>query len=141
MGDDFPLGKNSVDWVFSSGVLEHFTDEEIMAITKKSAAVAVKGVMSLVPNANAIFYRVGKFKMEKEGTWAYGHEAPRSTMRPLFEAAGLHNIREYSIGTYHTLQFWGSRHREIKEFFDHLSPQEIRSLNQGYLLFTIGTIQ
>ena len=138
--NDFPLEHNAVDWVFSSGVLEHFTDEQIIAILKKSAAVSRKGVMSLVPNSHCLFYRIGKHAQEMAGTWPYGKETPKPTMRPYFEAAGLKDIQEYSIGTYHALQFWGSQHKEIKEFFGHLSPEEIYSLNQGYLLFTIGTI-
>ncbi len=128
------------DWVFSSGVLEHFSDEQIINILKDSKRLARKGVMSLVPNANAVFYRIGKFKMEHEGKWAYGREVPKLSMRPLFEAAGLTNIQEYSVGTYHSLQFWGKEHKEIKHFLDGLSGEQLRLLNQGYLLFTIGTI-
>ncbi|MBI4309467.1 MAG: methyltransferase domain-containing protein [Candidatus Omnitrophica bacterium] len=135
------LPSSSVDWVFSSGVLEHFSDHQIIAILKDSKRLGRKGVMSLVPNAGALFYRIGKYKMEQEGTWAYGREVPKLTMRPLFEAAGLNDVREYSVGATHALQFWGSAHEDIKKFFGHLSMEEIHSLNQGYLLFTIGTVQ
>ena len=133
-----PLNTASVDWVYSSGVLEHFFDEQIIGILKESKRIGRKGVMSLVPNANAIFYRIGKHKMEQEGTWKYGHEDPKWTMRPLFEAAGLSNIQEYSIGTYHGLQFWGKSYEDIKYFFRQCSPEQLRLLNQGYLLFTMG---
>ena len=78
--------------------------------------------------------------MEQEGTWKYGHEDPKWTMRPLFEAAGLTQIQEYSIGTYHSLQFWGKQYDDIKYFFDQCSPEQLQLLNQGYLLFTIGSV-
>jgi len=133
-----PLNSASVDWVYSSGVLEHFSDEQIIGILKESKRLARRGVMSLVPNANAIFYRIGKYKMEQEGTWKYGHEDPKWTMRPLFEAAGLEHVQEYTVGTYHALQFWGNSHDDIKKFLDQCSPEQLRHLNQGYLLFTIG---
>jgi len=133
-----PLRKSSVDWVWSSGVLEHLSDEQIAAVLKESARVCAKGVMSLVPNANSIFYRVGKFRMEMERTWRYGKERPMSTMKKYFEAAGLTNVTESSVGAYHSLEFFGSDRKEIRNFYDSLSLKELESLNQGYLLFTYG---
>ena len=65
-----PMKTGSVDWVWSSGLLEHFSDEQIIDRLKASVRVCRKGVMCLVPNASSIFYRVGKLKMEQEGTWA-----------------------------------------------------------------------
>lgn len=128
----------SVDWVWSSGLLEHFPDEQIMDILKESLRVSKKGVMSLVPNASSVFYRIGKYKMEQEGTWLYGKEIPKFTMKNYFKVVGLKNIKEYSVGSYHTLQFWGSDKKEIKNFFDNLGCKELHDLNQGYLLLTYG---
>lgn len=132
------LETGSIDWVWSSGLLEHFSDEVIVNMLKESRRVARKGVMSLVPNANAIFYRTGKFKMEQEGTWPYGIENPKYTMRGYFEAAGLKNIGECSVGPYHSLEFFHSGNKEVKEFYDSLDKEELKKLNQGYLLFTYG---
>lgn len=133
-----PLKNNSVDWVFSSGVLEHFSDEQIISILKESKRLAKKGVMCLVPNANSIFYRIGKHKMEHDRTWAYGHEDPKQTMQPLFEAAGLTQVKEFSVAPLHSLEFWGSKHKEVRDFFTSLPPSDLDELNQGYLLFTMG---
>lgn len=135
---NLPLGDGAVDWIFSSGVLEHFKDEQIVGILKDSLRVSSKGVISLVPNASSVFYRLAKFKMEKEGTWRFGKEVPKFTMQHYFEVAGLKNIKEFSIGTYHAVCFDQEEHRETKEFFDHLSFEELQQMNQGYLLFTIG---
>jgi len=136
--EEISMERSSVDWVWSSGLLEHFSDEQIIDVLKESARVCKKGVMSLVPNANAIFYRIGKFKMEQEGTWPYGKETPKFTMKKYFNAAGLKNIKEYSVGTYNSLQFWGLDKKEIKSFYDNLEFKELQNLNQGYLLFTYG---
>jgi malonyl-CoA O-methyltransferase len=133
-----PMTTSSIDWAWSSGLLEHFSDEQIIAILKESVRVCKKGVMSLAPNANAIFYRIGKFKMEQEGTWLYGKEIPKFTMEDYFKAASLKNIKEYSVGTYHSLQFWGKDEKEIKKFCDNFGHEELQNLNQGYLLFTYG---
>lgn len=136
--EGLPMETGSLDWVWSSGLFEHFCDEEITNILKESTRVCKRGVMSLVPNANSIFYRIGKFKMEQEGTWAFGKEIPKFTMKDYFEAAGLKNIKEYSVGPYHSLQFWGKDKKEIKNFYDNLTSEELQNLNQGYLLFTYG---
>lgn len=128
----------SVDWVWSSGLLEHFSDDEIIDLLKESVRVCKKGVMSLVPNASSIFYRMGKIKMEREGTWIYGREIPKFTMKDLFKTAGLKNIKEYSIGTYHSVTFFKSIESEFRLFFDNISINEIKKLNIGYLLFTYG---
>ncbi len=132
------LRTSSVHWVWSSGLLEHFSDEKIVDILKESARICKKGVMSLVPNANSIFYRIGKFKMEQEGTWAYGKETPRFTMKNYFKLTGFKEIKEYSVGPYHSIKFWSEAEKEIKSFYDNLSSEELEKLNQGYLLFTYG---
>jgi len=67
----------SIDWVWSSGLLEHFSDDQITDILRESARVCKKEVISLVPNARSIFYGVGKFRMEQQGTWPYGPEIPK----------------------------------------------------------------
>lgn len=133
-----PLADQSVDWIFSSGVLEHFKPDVMVDVLKESKRVARRGVISLVPNANAVFYRVGKEAMERAGTWAFGKEVPQWSMKQHFQAAGFNNILEYSVGTYHALEFWGSRHTEIKDYLHCLGPEELRQINQGYLLFTLG---
>jgi hypothetical protein len=100
--------------------------------------VAKKGVMSLVPNSRSLFYRIGKHAQEKAGQWPYGKEIPKLSMKQFFEQAGLYNIQEYSVGTYHALKFWGKDMPEIKDYLDSLTPIELKELNQGYLLFTYG---
>jgi malonyl-CoA O-methyltransferase len=127
-----------VDWVWSSGLLEHFSDENILSILINSCKIARKGVMSLVPNARAIIYRAGKYEMEQEGTWPYGREDPKFTMKGYFEKAGLRNVKEYSVGPYHALEFSRKSKQEFKKFYDSLNRDELASLNQGYLLFTYG---
>jgi len=127
-----------VDWVFSSGVLEHFEDQQIIDILKSSAQIARKGVLCLVPNSHSLFYRMGKTKMEEEGAWKYGIEVPKATMKHYFEEAGLKNIVEYSVGAFHSLEFVDNDQKEVQDFFSSLNVHELEGLNQGYLLFTRG---
>lgn len=132
------LADGSIDWVFSSGLLEHFSDEQIVAILRESARVSVKGVLAMVPNANALFYRIGKCARETAGTWPYGFEEPRFSLREQFAAAGLVNVAEESVGVYHSLEFWGKKDPQIAAFLETVHPREMLKLNQGYLLVTYG---
>lgn len=93
-----PYRDKAFDCVWSSGLLEHFTDEELAPIMAESVRVARKKVISLVPNAKCKAYMDWKAFKEDNGTWEYGLELPRETMMPLFHDAGLKNICEYSVG-------------------------------------------
>src|SRR5688572_1446744 len=66
MTQRLPFEDGAFDVVFSCGVFEYFSDEEIVRILKEAFRVARKRVVILVPNAACFFYRVGKFYMEKK---------------------------------------------------------------------------
>lgn len=136
--DGLPLGDDSVDWTWSSGLLEHFADEQIVHILRESARVSKKGVMSLVPNAGSLLYRAGKLSMERNGSWKYGREEPRHSMKAHFRAAGLQSITEFSVGSYHAIEFFGPAARGVKDFYDSIDAEELEKMGQGYLLFTYG---
>jgi SAM-dependent methyltransferase len=133
-----PQADGSVDAVFSSGLLEHFDDETIGCIMNESARISKKSVMSLVPNAACLPYRVGSYKEKLAGRWKYGFEDAKLTMAEYFNAAGLRDIQERSVGFYQGLEFWGKHDRDVTGFFDHLTDKERRKTQQGYLLFTYG---
>jgi SAM-dependent methyltransferase len=136
--NDLPIKSNKIDYVWNSGLIEHFSEDIIKKILKESYRVCKKGIMTLVPNANSIFYRIGKYTMEEKGTWKYGKEEPKFSMVDVFKEVGLEHIIEYSIGVDHSLKFWGGKDKKIKSFFQSLDEKELRELNQGYLLFTYG---
>ena len=138
-----PLRDASADCVWSSGVLEHFSDAELAGVLRESARVARRVVVSLVPNAASIPYRVGKWHQELAGTWRWGKEEPRFSLRPAFEQAGLQVVREESVDTEHALSFLtmpsgAAFQKTLRAWFATLTPQQMASVNQGYLLVTVG---
>ncbi|HPP73964.1 MAG TPA: glycosyltransferase [Armatimonadota bacterium] len=138
-----PFSDGYADVVWSSGLLEHFSDDEVVHILTESARISKRAVISLVPNANSLIYRFGKWEQERSGKWKYGHEDPKWSMVDYFGKAGLEDIREYSIGTKHSLQFLVSPELQpaaakLSEFLGTLSDSEIKRFNQGYLLTTVG---
>lgn len=138
-----PLPDGYADLVWSSGLLEHFDDVTIDRIVSESTRVSKQKVLSLVPNANSIPYRLGKFVKESTGKWQWGVEDPKLSMKCYFEASALKNIQEYSVGTAHSLTFLDNNDMRpaaeaLAGFFNSISEREKKHLNQGYLLVTIG---
>ncbi|MDI6791950.1 MAG: GNAT family N-acetyltransferase [bacterium] len=136
-----PFPDNMFDCVWSSGLLEHFDDGQIVSIIRESARVSHGKVISLVPNAFSIPYRLGKWYQEKTGSWRWGKETPKLTLRPYFERAGLLNISEVSIAPEHALQFLISENtlRDLfLKWYRSIDTYELEELNQGYLLLTVG---
>ncbi len=139
-----PFEDASVDTVFSCGVLEYFTDEQIKDILKEMFRVARKRVIILVPNAYSVCYRLGMWYMKKKGTWHWGGERAFKTLKHCFAVVPGIRVTEFSVGTKHSLDFLDSLpkgqfiHKAIRKLLnlkDHPRPS---TLNQGYLLITIG---
>ena len=139
----FPFEDRAFDCVWSSGLLEHFTDEQLRFILRESARVSRKCVISLVPNAWSIFYRAGKWYQEAQGLWAWGKEDPKRTLKPFFARAGLVDVAEFAIDVKTALAFVHPiRSKALRRsllLLSRLLPEEgWRRLRQGYLLVTIG---
>jgi SAM-dependent methyltransferase len=139
-----PFEDNAFDTVFSCGVFEYFTDEQIKAILKEAFRLAGKRVIIMVPNAWSIFYRFGKWYMEARGRWQWGGEKPFATLKPHFKSAQPSvSFKEYSVGTKHSLNFLrvpgGRTMQKLMTkglgLTNHSRPSR---LNQGYLLVAIG---
>lgn len=143
MKQPLPFADNEFDTVFSCGVFEYFTDEEIVSILKEAFRVARKQVIIMAPNAFSIAYRFGKRYMEKKGQWFWGKERPFYSLKSLFQKADKCTVKEFSVGTKHSLTFLTMRggkyvKKLIEKFFflkDHCRPA---ALKQGYLLITVG---
>jgi glycosyltransferase involved in cell wall biosynthesis/SAM-dependent methyltransferase len=138
-----PWPDRALDVVWSSGVLEHWTDEELMSIIGEMARISRKCVISLVPYAGCVFYRLGKYLAEQSGQWPYGREIPRRTLRPLFQRAGLSNIREYTVWNEWGPRLLGLTDREMEQvvegWWDSLPEDDPAKDGQGYLLLTVGS--
>ena len=138
-----PFEDNSFDTVFSCGVFEYFTDEEIKSVLREAFRVSKKRVIIMVPNALSLAYRVGYWYTKKTKQWKWGGERPFCTLKPYFKT--VENIRffEFTVAAKHSFNFLTMPKREIiKKLFiralklsDHSKPALLR---QGYLLISIG---
>lgn len=95
----FPDG--SFDVVWNAALLEHFQPEEQAASLKEMTRVCKPGglVITLNPNARALFYRFGKTVIEAFTEFPYGYEAPIRTLAPAARMVPLmKDLQEYSTG-------------------------------------------
>jgi SAM-dependent methyltransferase len=139
-----PFADNSVDCIWSSGVLEHWTDEELQPILNEMKRVSRKRVISLVPYAASFAYRWGKHAAESSGSWPYGRELPRSTQIPAFQRAGLTGVNERPVWADASLGFleYVDDYTEpaAREWFKTLPDDDPVKIANGYLLLTVGDV-
>lgn len=137
---DLSFGVKEFDMVFQAGLLEHFNKEQRISMLYSWKRIC-KRMISLIPNAHSLAYRMGKDMAEKEGRWQYGLEVPQGTLIDEFIAAGYQNIKEYTIGERHSLNFLPNNHYlrvALEKWLDEYGDKEISDWGQGYLLVTIG---
>ncbi len=143
MTQPLPFEDGQFDVVYSCGVFEYFTDEQIRQILSEAFRVAKKRVIIMVPNAWSLPYRFGKWYMEAKKKWVWGGERPFASLKPYFRVVSNGRLREFSVGTHLSLDFLTMRggsfmQKILKATFrlkDHSDPSR---LNQGYLLITVG---
>lgn len=139
-----PWPDRAVDVAWSSGVLEHWTDEELDPILREMVRISRKKVISLVPYAGCVFYRFAKHLAESGGHWPYGREIPRGTLRGVFAAAGLINIREFVIWPESAPALLSLTDPELEytvnKWWSSLEEDDPVKAAQGYLLVTVGDI-
>lgn len=97
--EDFPPNFPTGDISYSLGLLEHFSDDEIVRILKNQSRFC-RTVMAAVPNANCTSYTSWKKREEDAGTWQYGYEDPKTLnqMKAFFDAAGIDVIAHTTMG-------------------------------------------
>ena len=135
---ELPFSDDEFDIVFQAGLLEHFDFDERVELLKNWKRVSSK-MVSMIPNAASIAYRTGKALMERDGSWPYGKELPQYTLHQEFSEAGLANIREYTIGDLHALEFLPKRHYLRKALQRWINENPCDDIcGQGYLLVTVA---
>jgi len=134
---ELPFADSTFDFVFQAGLLEHFQREDrvhLLRLWKRVGRIMV----SMIPNANSIAYRAGKYLQEQSGDWEYGMELPQATMIDEFYEAGLVNVREYTIGIKDAMMFLPREHYLRVALEKWFTEHREDTFGQGYLLCTIG---
>lgn len=135
---EMPFTDQQFDCVFHAGLLEHFYQDERIELLRKWKRIC-KRMVSMVPNAYSVPYRIWKEDLEKKNQWPYGIEMPQKTLYEDFACAGYSGIKEYTIGFEYSLHHLSKDHYVRKAFENILeSGFHTEDWGQGYLLVTIG---
>ena len=86
------------DIVFSSGVLEHFDDKDLLKILSESYTASNKYLIFLVPNPKSLPYLLFRMKAMKNGDWIYGKEYLRDNYEFFIKKAGFKLINKKYLG-------------------------------------------
>jgi SAM-dependent methyltransferase len=137
-----PFDDNQFDVVWSSGVLEHWTDDEIWPIVHESARCAKRCVISLVPNEMSLLYRYGRESAEAHGIAPWGRELPRSSLKDIFERAGLVDVMEKTCCLAEAPGLINATDPlfalKLRQWWNSIPDNDPVKRNQGYLLLTVG---
>lgn len=135
---ELPFKEKEFGYIFQVGLLEHFSTEKQIELLKLWSKYC-KTMVSMIPNASSVPYRLGKEIKENAGTWAYGLETPKHSLASEFTEAGIKVEKEYTIGTDWALRFLDKKH-PLRKMFEKMLKNNINldEYMQGYLLVTIG---
>jgi len=143
--EPLPFNDHSFDMVFSSGLLEHFDFDWQLFILKEAFRVTRDTVLTLVPNAASLPYRLGKFLQERTGQWRWGKEDPMYTLEDFYRRLEVDDFEEWSVGELHALNFMrggGATHAAdlIESLYKDMRSKDepVEDMNQGYLLVSVG---
>lgn len=135
---ELPFTDQQFDCVFHAGLLEHFSQSERIEMLKRWKRIC-KRMVSMIPNANSVPYRMWKETLERENRWPYGIEMPQQTLQEDFLKAGYGEIREYTIGFEYALNYLPKEHYVRKAFQNMIEDgYKVEDWGQGYLLVTIA---
>jgi 2-polyprenyl-3-methyl-5-hydroxy-6-metoxy-1,4-benzoquinol methylase len=120
------------DVVFSSGVLEHFDDEDLLKILEESYKVSKKYLVFLVPNVKSLPYLLFRMKAMKNGDWIYGKEYLRDNYEEFIKKAGFKILKKEYLGMFFSRNYInyvfndsvGLKHFEDLMKFDLIPKEE-----------------
>ena len=143
MTQPLPFEDGSFDTVFSIGVFEYFTDEQIQSILREAFRVSRKRVIIMVPNALSLPYRLGYWYLKETKQWIWGGERPFRTLKPYFKSEANSTFFEFTIAARTSLSFltmpYNGLIKRIVLYVLRLEDDSRVSLfRQGYLLISIG---
>lgn len=98
----------SFDFVWNSGVLEHYDDEHKLAMLKEMLRLVKKGgkLIVCVPNSFDLFFLLAKYILKLRKKWAFGYEDNVNRFKIIKLIRRLGNL-DYKIYTYNPIVgFW-----------------------------------
>lgn len=100
-GDIFNLStlNKTYDLAWNSGVMEHFSSDNLLRIYNSIMSVTKNRFIFLVPNPNSIAYLMMRYYLQGKNEWIYGMEYLRNDYLKLAEKLGFYgSVIGYAAG-------------------------------------------
>ena len=132
-----PYPDCTFDLVWNEGVLEHFSDDDMLLAIKEMSRVSRKYILIDVPYAGSKPYCLSKRFLEENKLWSWGHESPKLSLREELNICKVEFVEELLIGSEETNRNYvamvPAMHRQ--QILDQLVPQDFQIFPH---LLTIG---
>ena len=131
------------DFVWNSGVMEHFNDENLQKIFEQICNVMKNKFIFLVPNPDSISYLLMRYNLEGEGRWEYGQEYMRRNYLDIAQKAGLSGrVLGYAASS---ISIWHFESTFLKDpnrkIYKSIVDDGIMPPNESYLIAYIVSIR
>ena len=133
---DLSTVKEKYDFVWNSGVMEHFSDENLLKIFKQIRSVMKSKFIFLVPNPDSISYLLMRYNLEGKGKWEYGQEYMRRNYLDIAQKAGLQGrIVGYAASSISIWHFESTfLNDENRKMYRALVDDKMMPQNESYLV-------
>lgn len=137
-GDLFDLGTISekYDFVWNSGVMEHFDEDNLEKVFTQIYSVMNKKFMFLVPNPDSVSYLLMRYNLTGKGEWGYGQEYLRRNYLDIAKRVGLSGrVVGYAASSISIWHFESTfLTDENREMYSELVNDKIMPTNESYLV-------
>jgi len=142
-GDMFAPPQNAGTWdvVWNSGVLEHYSDDEMVNALNAMRRLAKRAVVVIVPNFRSLIYSLYRQQLVEEGKWEAGQEYPQLDLAPLFDRAEMNVTDRGFLGrdwTIRFLDFLPGMTEPLRVFLTRQILDGVIPAREWYLAYWVG---
>jgi SAM-dependent methyltransferase len=105
LADAFQPGEGQYDLVFNAGVIEHYSEEQQVALLRSMAMRSRKYVMAVAPNRLCEWYWLWRIQASSQANWPFGKEVPLIDLSQVMQEAGMNFIGQAFMGENWTESF------------------------------------
>ncbi|RDY22109.1 glycosyltransferase [Criibacterium bergeronii] len=105
---NLPKFENSYDLIWNSGVMEHFTSQDLSVMAKEFSSKFNCPYLCIVPNPKSLPYLLYRFNMIEKGLWNVGKEYLRKDYAKLFMQNGYNLLDVFYLGDSYTVEWFKS---------------------------------
>lgn len=123
-----PFRRKSFDFIWSAGLLEHFSGSDRIKIFSTLAKVLRSYILIIVPNRWNILYIIGKFIRNLTKRWELGHEKAFTPLelKACAKLAKLSIVYQDGTSIFSSILFYLPK--KLKTFFYNYCPRFINSI-------------